>query len=106
MMRRAPDAGPGATSCDSQRCYGPALIKWHPELAACTAGVKIGIIDTGVDVPHPALAWKKLVVHRIPNQERASTEPHSHGTGVVSLLMGDVTSGTPGLVPNADYVIA
>jgi subtilisin family serine protease len=33
-------------------------------------------------------------------------EPHWHGTAVVSLLTGDPKSGTPGLVPGADYVIA
>jgi subtilisin family serine protease len=75
-------------------------------LAACTVGVKIGIIDTAVDVAHPALAWKRLVVRRIANQEPASMEPHWHGTGVLSLLMGNPTSGVPGLVPDADYIIA
>jgi subtilisin family serine protease len=55
---------------------------------------------------HPALAWKKLLVRRMPDHGAAAVEPHSHGTGVVSLLTGDPDSETPGLVPNANYVIA
>jgi subtilisin family serine protease len=106
MMRRSPDGSAGGGSCDPQRCYGPVLINWRAELAACAAGIKVGIIDTAVDVAHPALAWKRLNVRRLPNHEPASMEPHSHGTGVVSLLTGHPTSGTPGLVPDADYVIA
>ena len=38
---------------------------------------------------------------------KATSEPPDwHGTGVVSLLAGNPKSGTPGLVPDADYVIA
>ena len=104
--RRLPDVTAGGPSCDPQRCYGPQLINWHAELATCAAGVKVGIIDTAADVAHPALAWKRLHVHRLPHHEPASIQPHWHGTGVISLLAGHPTSGTPGLVPDSDYVIA
>jgi len=100
VTRRSSDA------CDPQRCYAPALIDWRADLAACAAGVKIGIIDTAVDEAHPALAWKKLRVLPAPDQKPADMEPHWHGTGVVSLLAGHPKSRTPGLVPDADYVIA
>ena len=103
---RSANAASGLGSCDARRCYAPSLIKWRAELAACAAGVKIGIIDTAVDTAHPALAWKKLQVRRMPDQDAAAVEPHSHGTGVVSLLTGDPNSETPGLVPDANYVIA
>jgi subtilisin family serine protease len=106
VTRRSSDAVAGAGSCDPQRCYAPALIDWRADLAACAAGVKIGIIDTAVDRAHPALAWKGLKVHRASDHDPANMEPHWHGTGVVSLLAGHPKSGTPGLVPDADYIIA
>jgi len=95
----------GARSCAPDRCYGPALINWRAELASCAAGVKIGVIDTAVDETHPALGWRKLNVQQA-SQQAAEGTLDSHGTGVVSLLAGNPKSGTPGLVPDADYVIA
>ena len=100
------DVMAGARSCAPERCYGPALINWRADLASCAVGVKIGVIDTAVDEAHPALAWRKLTVRRAPNHEATNEPPDWHGTGVVSLLAGSPTSGTPGLVPDADYVIA
>ena len=38
-----------------------ALIRWTKAPATCGAGVKIGMIDTGVDVRHPALKRQKVV---------------------------------------------
>ena len=99
---RAANAASGLGSCDPQRCYAAPLIKWKAGLAACAAGITIGIIDTAVDTTHPALAWKKLQVRR----KSDVTEAHAHGTGVLSLLTGDPNSDTAGLVPDADYVIA
>ena len=102
---RAIDAKADAQSCPPERCYGPRLIDWRADLAACAAGVKIGVIDTAVDASHPALAWKKLTVHHAAHQV-AGEQLDWHGTGVVSLLAGSPKSGTPGLVPEAHYVIA
>ena len=99
---RSANSASGLGSCDPQRCYAAPLIKWRAGLAACAAGITIGIIDTAVDTAHPALAWKKLQVRR----KSDASEPHSHGTGVVSLLTGDPNSDTAGLLPDADYVIA
>jgi hypothetical protein len=102
---RLVDGAGSIGSCDPQRCYGPELIEWRAHLATCTAGVKIGVIDTTVDTAHPALAWKKLDVRRRPGHD-PTAPPHSHGTGVLSLLTGHPKSGTPGLIPDASYVVA
>jgi hypothetical protein len=99
---RPPDGMSRLGACDPQRCYGPELIRWRPSLAACAAGVKIGVIDTPVDRTHPALAWKELDIRRRPG---SNSQPHWHGTAVLSLLTGHAKSGTPGLVPNASYLI-
>jgi subtilisin family serine protease len=100
------DKGATTPRCDSERCYGPALINWQASLAACAEGVRVGIIDTGIDRAHPALAWRALEVLRFPTDEVSVRAPDAHGTAVVSLLAGDTTSDTPGLIPGADYMIA
>jgi subtilisin family serine protease len=105
MPHGSKDVMASARSCAPERCYGPALINWRADLASCAVGVKIGVIDTTVDEAHPALAWRKLNVHQAPHKA-TSDPPDWHGTGVVSLLAGSPKSGTPGLVPDADYVIA
>jgi subtilisin family serine protease len=106
MSGRSMGTRAGGSPCDPQRCYGRALIKWDAGLAACAAGVKIGIIDTAVDVAHSALEWKGLRVLHMPGRDAADLQPHWHGTAVASLLAGHPASGTPGLVPDAKYVIA
>jgi hypothetical protein len=92
-------------SCPSERCFGSTLINWQPRLATCARNVKVGIIDTGFDENHPAFARVRYASKEfLP----AGSTPASdqHGTGVLSLLAGDADSGTPGLIPDASYVIA
>ncbi len=93
------------TPCTSERCYGPSLISWSPELAKCARNLKIGIIDTFVDRSHPTFADKTIhesVMH--PGRERPVET--AHGTGVVAVLAGGRRSGTPGLIPDAQYYTA
>jgi hypothetical protein len=92
--------------CPPEKCYGPALIHWHAHLEACAAGLKIGIIDTAIDKSHPALAWRELETVHFPAEIASVTAPDGHGTAVVSLLTGDPSSDTPGLIPRAHYIIA
>ena len=88
--------------CQDGRCYGPDQIGWSSTLSACAAGVKVGVIDTDVQSDHPALAAKGLTVIRNP-QDAARKSSNWHGTGVVALLAGSPGSGTPGLIPHADF---
>jgi hypothetical protein len=93
------------TPCTSERCYGPSLISWSPELAKCARNLKIGVIDTFVDRSHPTFADKSIhesVMH--PGKERPVET--AHGTGVVAVLAGGRRSGTPGLIPDAQYYTA
>jgi subtilisin family serine protease len=92
--------------CPQEKCYGPTLINWQGSLAACAAGLKIGIIDTAIDKSHPALAWRKLEMIHFPTDKGSIKAPDAHGTAIVSLLTGDPHSATPGLIPSADYIIA
>jgi hypothetical protein len=92
-------------SCPSERCFGGALIKWQPRLAGCAREVKVGIVDTGFDRAHPAFTGVRYAYREfLPDgAARASLQ---HGTGVLSLLAGNADSSTPGLIPEASYVVA
>jgi hypothetical protein len=98
--------GPAKTGlkCAADRCFGTGLINWQPRLADCASGIKIGIVDTGYDASHPAFKNLRAVAQEFlpPNAKRVP----QHGTAILSVLAGDPQSGTPGLVPNADYHIA
>jgi len=94
-----------ANPCPAQTCFGGSLIKWNPSLGSCTKDVRIGVIDTSFDVRHPAFRSLKSVQGEFLGGERPS--PYDwHGTAVLSLLAGNPQSGTPGLVPDATFLLA
>jgi len=96
--------GPG---CDPDRCFAAGLINWRPQLANCTQGVKIGIIDTGVDQNHPAIPKdSKTILFADFVPPGSASANRDHGTGVLSVLAGRPESSTPGLVPHAVYRVA
>jgi hypothetical protein len=95
----------GKGSCPSERCFGSTLIKWQPRLAACARDLKVGIIDTGFDKAHPALAGVRYDYSEFLPDGSAKAAPH-HGTGILALLAGKPDSGTPGLIPDATFLIA
>jgi Subtilase family len=91
--------------CDSERCYGPSVIGWQPALRTCTKGARIGVIDTSIDLGHPALSGRNV---EIGNFLPAGAAPATsgHGTSVLTVLAGSANSGTPGLVPDAHFFAA
>ena len=93
----------GSEGCTTERCYGRKVIGWKDQIGACAKGVKIGVIDTGYDAGHTAFANLKATVVM---EDEASRSPDWHGTGVLSLLGGAAKSSTPGLVPEAEFLIA
>lgn len=91
--------------CPQKTCFGSQLIKWSSALASCTKNVKIGVIDTSFDTGHPAFKRMKPIQGEFLGDERPS--PYDwHGTAVLSVLAGDPHSGTPGLVPDATFMLA
>jgi hypothetical protein len=91
--------------CPQNTCFGSELIKWKGALGSCAKGVRIGIIDTSFDVDHPSLAH--INVQQGDFLEGEAPSPYDwHGTAVLSLLAGDPRSGTPGLVPDATFLLA
>lgn len=95
-------AGTGA--CTSDRCFGVSVINWRPQLATCARGIKIGVIDTGVDSTHPAFENVRFE-HQdfVPKGKKKPS--NQHGTGVFSLMAGNPGSSTPGLVPDARFYV-
>ena len=90
-------------ACTPERCFGVSAINWQPQLAACARGIKIGIIDTGVDANHPAFAGVHFKhADFVPSNSKKPS--NHHGTGVFSLLAGNPRSSTPGLVPDATFL--
>jgi hypothetical protein len=103
-------SGPGVSAaagkgCTAERCFGATLINWQTPLGACARDVKVGVVDTGFDTGHPAFAGLRYSYEEFlpEGRIRASEE---HGTGVLSLLAGHAGSGTPGLIPEAHFILA
>ena len=95
----------GSIGCATERCYGRKIIGWGDQLGACAKGVTIGVIDTGYDAAHPA--FEKLALKpKVVMEDQSSRAPNWHGTGVLSLLAAAATSSTPGLVPEAQFLVA
>ena len=99
-MRRATVGG-----CDMARCYAPSMMAWQPGSATCATNVRVGIIDTSVDMAHPTFKGRNV---RLGNFLPGGTTRtiNWHGTGVLAVLGGDLNSGTPGLIPHADFFVA
>lgn len=105
--RTAPARKVGADACDGDRCAGRHAIQWKNELQSCSKGMRIGVIDTDVDHHHPAFSARPQRIGMgtfIP--EGKTPAPNWHGTGVVALLAGDPSSGTPGLIPDGEFYAA
>ena len=79
-------------------CEHFKLTAWERPDRSCTSGFAIGVIDTRVDTAHPALsnAGVETFVARSADRKASTDE---HGTGVVSLLVGDEAAGIAGLAP-------
>jgi subtilisin family serine protease len=76
-----------------------ALIRWTKAPANCGKGVRIGMIDAGVDVRHPALKGQK-VVYKSFHKKGRKEGPKDHGTAVAAIMVGTPEWG--GLLPGAE----
>lgn len=103
---QAPPAPPGGGSgCVGDKCYGRAAIGWKEGLTDCARGINVGVIDTDVDLRHPAFSGQKIT-HKKFLADGKQSSADGHGTGVLALLAGGRDSGTPGLIPEAQFFFA
>jgi hypothetical protein len=91
--------------CEGDRCYGRKAIQWKDDFAHCAKALRVGLIDTDIDLRHPAFEGQKITQRSfLPSGSQAS--PNWHGTGIAALLAGRAESGTPGLIPEASFYAA
>ena len=105
-----PAEAPGAGgSCTSEACRPWTVIGWKSYLRGCSSGLRVGMIDTGIDTTHPSLAGgaaaARIVTEEfhLPHKKPAAS---THGTAVASLLIGDARQGVAGLVPDVTLYAA
>src|SRR5215831_12890405 len=73
------------------------------DLAACAAGVEIGMIDTLVDEHHRFFAGTQIKSINLALKQDAPPAPHWHATGVLSVMVGLPNGNTPALIPGARF---
>lgn len=80
--------------------------RWPAIHSTCGAGMRIGMIDTPVDLGHTAFRGRQ-VVHRSFLTGAGTPASAAHGTAVAALLIGDpVSDGFGGLLPEATLFAA
>jgi hypothetical protein len=88
--------------------YGLSLIGWKGGPGDCGANFRIGVLDTGVDLAHPALAARKIEAKTFVTMAVGETlAPPDHGTAVAAILVGDPARGDfTGVLPAAQLYSA
>lgn len=103
--KTAVNGGREEGSCIDDKCFARQLMHWKSALNACARRARVGIIDTSFDTSHPAFAGRRIDLQNFRGQASAASGDW-HGTAVLSVLAGRTDSGTPGLVPDADFLLA
>lgn len=76
-----------------------AMIGWEKGTSKCGAGLRIGMIDSPVDVSHPSLKGRSIE-YRTFHDPQYREAPAGHGTAIASMLVGRPKWG--GLMPGAE----
>lgn len=77
---------------DSRHTIGHSMIRWP---TACQKVVKVGQLDTMVDLEHQALD-KNKVTTKVFRPKRSNAVKDGHGSAIASLLVGNKTANFPG----------
>lgn len=94
------------TSAATRLNEGARAVGWGKASRSCGAGVRIGMIDSPVDVDHIALRGRRITQRGFlpPGKKEA---PALHGTAIAALLVGDPdVAGLGGLIPGASLYAA
>lgn len=86
-----------------ESCKPFALTSWTPVFLTCALAAPIGVVDTGVDLSHPALAGAEIEIETVRRADRRPSD-RAHGTGVVSLFVGQPGSRVVGIAPRAKVI--
>jgi len=80
-----------------------AAMGWKPANSACGRGVRLGMIDSGVDTRHAALKGQNVKFVSFHSKGR-KPGPKTHGTAIATMLVGKSNWG--GLLPGAKLYAA
>lgn len=87
-----------------RRHYAAGMVGWRPESRHCGSNRRIALIDTGIDVDHPALRAARVVQKSLVPGGVAKAEP-AHGTAIAALLVGATRDDFDGLLPDAELFV-
>lgn len=88
--------------------YGARLIGWNTRSSnkRCGTGMRVGMVDTGIDKSHPALKGKSIVSRSFLTAGIRMAK-FDHGTAAASILVGNSKRlGLRGLVRGAKLYVA
>lgn len=98
-------------STSTYRTYGlekirlPSFQQAHPKIDG--SGVRVGIIDTGIEASHPAFGGKNILFRDFTSNRTDPYDDHGHGSHVAGTIAGHPLRGQEiGVAPGADLVIA
>jgi subtilisin family serine protease len=94
----------GSHKCKDLRCYAVDLIHWNTESKVCMANIKIGMVDTQVDIHIPSLSNQHIIGKDFILEGKPA--PKDHGTSIATILVGAPGSHFPGLLPSATLYAA
>lgn len=87
--------------CRDGSCAAHEMIGWSGWPSAFAP--RIGMIDTGINTGHEALAGQKLTVYQADLGDRDAAG-RQHGTAIAAMLLGRLDSRVPGLLPYAELI--
>ncbi|MDW9506334.1 S8 family serine peptidase [Sinorhizobium meliloti] len=92
--------------CVTSDCLARNVIGWpsaQTRPSNCSAGVRIGLVDTAINPDHIAFEARNLEIVRLVDEELPESG-RQHGTAVAALLVGSASGRTPGLIPGGKLI--
>jgi len=86
--------------------YDRETVGWGAVGPTCGSGLRLGMIDSPVDIDHPSFLGRKIVHRSFVAPERTAA-PREHGTAIAAMLVGvPSTDDAGGLIPGASLYAA
>lgn len=105
LIERTERMAPSAFTPGLEKMRLPELWRRQPTIDG--RGVRVGILDTGIDESHPDLKGKVVAFRNFSEMERSTPyDDHGHGTHVAGTIAGGRASGTAiGVAPGVRLVV-